>query len=492
MSANEAFRVSACSEPVQWLFGQALNWMDARWCEESGVLSGYPYRNTHIRGTVWYATGLLMRGADADIVRACQALNTVLSYQWTDSAKANFGDWARTPEEFCSQPEIPVEAKDFDPNWREFIACTLILLIRRYGGVLPDELGVAMHAAIQRAAEGSHRRHVWALYSNIAIMSAFLMDWAGAEYDVPAWREHASSLSAEIYEHFSQTNAFPEHNSPTYYGVDFFGLALMRTLGASPEIRQRGAAMEAALWRDVALFYHAGMKNLCGPWSRSYGCEMTRYCSLLGVWMALAVRRIEQIPLPDLASSFGHEHDIVMTPPILLAGTMIPPEVLPELVCFTGERTVKRLICSQPRRIVTAWLSERLMIGAESDAPDGSVYTDYRQPVTFHWRVGSVIAYGCMEVKMPLRAEAGRFTAQVNFCPKLDMPASARLATLRLSAPGLTAADICGTVWNLPALRVRIEGGLASPTVQQREGELFVEYTIPAVESRLILSFEPV
>jgi hypothetical protein len=55
-----------------------------------------------------------------------------------------------------------------------------------------------------------------------------------------------------VYALFKKYDAFFEHNSPTYYGVGQYGLALWRDCGSTKRIQTIGSDMEAILWKDVA------------------------------------------------------------------------------------------------------------------------------------------------------------------------------------------------------------------------------------------------
>ena len=138
-------------------------------------------------------------------------------------------------------------------------------MLIEYPTLLPDDLQAEMQSAIVKAAEGAFRRRVPPQYTNIALMSAFLLDWAGERFAVPIWRAQADALARAIDDLFNERQAFWEYNSPTYYGVDAFALALWRIYGLTDDFRQAGSAIEAWFWRDVARYYHAGLKNLCGP-----------------------------------------------------------------------------------------------------------------------------------------------------------------------------------------------------------------------------------
>jgi hypothetical protein len=115
-------------------------------------------------------------------------------------------------------------------------------------------------------------------------MRAFLLDYAGTRLKNPAFTRRGTELAGEIYGLFKETKAFQEYNAPTYYGVDLYALALWRTDAPNPRLRALGASMEADLWRDIARFYHAGLKNLAGPFTRAYGMDMPNYVGLTGLY----------------------------------------------------------------------------------------------------------------------------------------------------------------------------------------------------------------
>ena len=239
-----------------------------------------------------------------------------------------------------------------------------------------------MRYAIRLAAEGAFERKVAAEYTNISLMSAFLLDYAGRLHENEIWRDYALELASEIHTLYSRFQTFNEYNSPTYYGVDFYALALWREYGSSPQYRELGAAMEAGLWRDLAPFYHAGMRNTCGPYDRSYGMDMTDYLALLGLWIAAALPPA-YAPLPDIHRQFDHAADFFFMPLVALVGSNPPDDVLPYLTEFQGERHLERTI--EPNRTVTAWLSESLMLGAEADHLNAA-RTDQFHPATAHWQ----------------------------------------------------------------------------------------------------------
>ena len=86
--------------------------------------------------TAWYAVGLLLRDGAGDRDRAVRALGTVLDHQYDAPGQV----WHGT---FTLVHEIPPPRAgarmwvDYDPNWRQFIGCTLLLVLRRLGDLVP-------------------------------------------------------------------------------------------------------------------------------------------------------------------------------------------------------------------------------------------------------------------------------------------------------------------------------------------------------------------
>src|SRR4029453_2076736 len=140
-----------------------------------------------------------------------------------------------------------------------------------------------------------------------------------------------------------------------------------------------GRRLEAALWRDVAMFYHPGMRNLCGPYDRAYGMDMTRYASLLGLWLWWA-NGDQTRPLPDVSRPFGHAHDFCAAPLMAYAPPTVSDEVRRAMAVLPEGRHISRRVSN---RTITAALHRGLMLGAVDRAahdPTGQ-YT----PVTAHW-----------------------------------------------------------------------------------------------------------
>ena len=205
--------------------------------------------------------------------------------------------------------------------------------------------------------------------------------------------------------------------------------------------------MEAGLWRDVARFYHARLRNVCGPYDRSYGMGMTEYAAILGLWVWAAVGE-DMAPFPDWRRPFGHGDDFCIAPTVARLGARVPEDALAHLLSFRGKRSVERVISREPRRVATAWLGERLMVGAE-DAGGSKAPRDQYHPATAHWRLpGGGVGWLRVRHAMPVEARVSERRLEVWASEPGEVAVEVRGA-------GATLED--GREWQLPGLSVRVE-----------------------------------
>ncbi len=451
---------------AQQLLDASSGWMDGYWDEARGLLwsPGDVADPLHpklgpdhmVKESAWYALGLFLRNAPGDAQRAIRALGAILTNQYDEPGRVYHGTFRVTAEE-PHPPESPVIWKDYDPNWREFIITTLAIILIEYERQLPPALVEKIDLAIRRVVEGALRRGLKATYTNIALMNAFMLCYAGNRLNEPAWTQSGEAMAQEIHRLFKRHDAFEEYNSPTYYGIDLYALAAWRAYGSSL-LRQLGARMEASLWTDVARFYHAGLRNLCGPFDRSYGMDMRRYVALLGEWIWLVTGQAGA-PCPALDRPFAHAADFCFGPCAAILGAEVPGEAQSHLLAFQGERQVERVISDSPRRVATAWLAPDIMIGAEST--DGAVPASAQfHPATVHWRAGAgEVGWIRVRPHFPLDARASANRLDVTGYGKYHF---------QICAPGLDASSIQRHRWQLPGLEVQVEHDAASTRVETK------------------------
>jgi hypothetical protein len=306
-----------------------------------------------LRGATRLAQALLFRNNPGDKENAIEILIWILKNQHTDEKSENFGMW-----------KTNVTNDRLDKNWREFIGCDLILIYEGYKDILPAQLLADIKNGLIRAAKGARTRDVGADYSNISIMSAFLMDYAGATFQIDELKKAGLKKAREIYQLFQRHQTFSEYNSPTYYGVTLIAIALWRELG-SEELKKMGTELESSMWHEIASNYNPKLKNFVGPYFRAYGMDVKKYYAITSIWIALAVDQEILAPLPRGAGEKLGELSNIST--IMHLGLSIPKDVLSQLKEFDTPRFLDRLVPSKiagdTLKHVTAVVNEEWMMG---------------------------------------------------------------------------------------------------------------------------------
>lgn len=467
--ANSARAELATPDRPRELLLASTGFADRRWDEATGLvwspLAGEEKLH-RTRESTWYALGLLERDGPGDTARALRIVEQILGFQYATPGQR----WDGTFRRFLEEPRPAADArlwKDYDPNWRHFIGTTFVLMLERHAAKVPAELQLRLLDAIRRAVEGELTQgRAEPYHTNIRLMHGFLWSWAGARLGRADWIAGGERWLHEVAAAFGQHETFEEYNSPTYYGVDFYGLALARRYGATEKIRTVGAQLEAALWRDVARFYHADLRNLAGPYDRSYGMDMRRYVSLTGVWMGLALPA-ELTPLPDPTGPMGHAHDFLATPLYVALGAQIPADVAPAFLSFQGERQLRRTITSA--RVATAWIARDVMIGGEITGGTFRADPSANQfhPATIHWRgAKNDVAWLKLHAAPALDAEAAKGTLT------LTAPAAGEWI-FHVRAPGAPVENFSPTHWQLPGLSLLVESNPGAALTVVRSDEFF-------------------
>ncbi len=399
-----------------------------------------------VRESSWYALGLLVRDQAGDRKRAADILDAVLKQQYLAPDKPWYGTFRRAPEEQEPPPDA-VMWRSFDPNWRVFIGTTFEIVLVEYPDRLPPELVRRMYAAIDRGIEGEiAEKRLLPSYSNIALMYGALWDFAAGHNNRADWKQQSSEWTESVYKLYKQDGAFFEYNSPTYCGVDLYGLALWRSYGSTPRIRAIGSEMEAGLWQDVADLYQPELRNISGPYDRAYGMDMETYVSVDGVWMRTALDA-KHAPLPPITATTDHVADVWLAPHIAVLGTRIPADAFRKMATFEGEHLVNRKITDQ--RTATAWIDKKVIFGAEATSKTKDVGPASQfHPATIQWRtpsgeIGFVMLYGAPMIDATADAHGITISA-------------AGTIRIRIHAKGLDPEEIGATGWDLPGLKVTI------------------------------------
>ena len=306
-------------------------------------------------------------------------------------------------------------------------------------------------------------------YTNPALMLGFLWNYAAVHGNRADWVAPATKWQEDVYKLFKQHDAFFEYNSPTYAGVDFFALALWRDYGLTPRMRTIGSEMEATLWRTIADLYNANLRNISGPYDRSYGMDMQSYVSVTGIWLR-TVLDADQAPLTGFDNPpVDHVGDLWFVPPIVVLDTHIPPDAMKKFRSFQGEHEVRRPIADE--RIATAWIGKNVIYGGEITGHTKDVGPPSQfHPVTVQWLApGGKIGW-----------------IQLTQCPMIDATAdkqhivistAAGDVSFRISAPGVASTGATENKWSLPGLSVGVETDSRGFTAEQHGQFVDLKYS---------------
>lgn len=434
---------------------------------------------TSLRNKTRLAEALLFRNKPDDKEKAAEILRWILQNQYRDENSKLYGIW-----------KTSIDGDNLDQNWREFIGCDLIIIRKKYSHLLPDDIRKEIEVGLTHAAKGALKRNVGPDYTNISIMSAFLMEYVGTEFKLDELRAAGLKKAQAIFNLHQKYHTFSEFNSPTYYGVTLIAIALWRELAFSSEMRQMGQTLEREFWHEATTFYNPNLKNMVGPYFRGYGLDMRKYLSIMGIWIAIAVDNEKQAPIPPGKGPKNGE--ISNLAPIFNLGLSIPKADLAALTRFTGPRFLTRTVPNNYKgdslKQVTATITDNWMMGGVSG--NRRVWAQIKTG-TLHWKTADG------DIGWLLVPGDGTTNVRVSQTTMSLYSADPNAASLELYvyAPNATTSAFAATSWALPQLTMRIQTSLkrtATETVDVKQhqkdwaiaeaysGLIRITYEIPA------------
>jgi hypothetical protein len=476
LAAPRHSSVASLGKNSREIFSTAMQWGDQSYDPQAKLCRMPPspqYSEAHlpphlaVRESAWYAVGLLLRDGSGDRQRAAQILDTVLKAQYRESGKPWDGTFRRSP----SEPEPGANAvmwRAYDPNWREFVGTTFAVILNEYPDRVSTDLRQRMVEAIDYAVAGEMKQgRLLPSYTNISLMYGFLWNFAALRGGRREWAAQAEEWQTTTYGLYKQHDAFYEFNSPTYSGVDVFGLALWRDYGFTRLMRRRGEEMESGLWRTTAELYNANLRNISGPYDRAYGMDMQSYVSVMGLWLR-TVLAASQAPLTTFDPPVDHVPDLWLVPLIVVLDTRIPADAMAKFGAFVAPHQAKLPIADQ--RIATAWIGKTLIYGGEMTGHTRDVDAQSQfHPVTAQWQSNQE-KIGWIELTR---------------CPKIDAAASKSGIVIsavgdlsfRIYAPGVAAGEVLKDQWTLSGLTVHVWSDAKSFAASQKGPFVDVQYS---------------
>ena len=283
----------------------ALNVMHEQlWDDDRGMVRLYGIHL--VRET---ALGAFLDLENGNTARAERALRELLKHQYPLHADSR---WAGTFKTHADQPDAGgrdadgrqrvTEWRDYDPNWRQFLAVILWVTERLYGHVLTEDLRTDMQRAVTGAVASETTNRIEPGYSNIALMQSWLADVSG----------QPSTLIDEVTAQVQRDGDIAEYNSPTYDAISLFAACLLADFATSPAARHLGNSVIARVCSRLQIVWHPAFAMQAGPHSRSYGVNPRRYVSLMAVLMtAIDVPAAGPTTLNDATT---HVHDLYFLP----------------------------------------------------------------------------------------------------------------------------------------------------------------------------------
>ncbi len=545
----------------KWLFDETMARMDVQYDENRGLL-GNEKEGHGVRVSAHYTVGLLARGEEGDRQRAEKVLRGLLSLQYDcGPQEAFYGVFRRNDRE--GQPPcepfpgthfdahsryyldrwqerilelfarslteegytrevvrkirgfyrsavretIPVVWEGYDPNWREFIGVDFALVLDFFSDGLDPELVRDIDAAMERAVEGSvtrYENHVCPMNTNIELMHILICAFFGKRWGRKDLVEHALRAGERFEREYNEFHSVGEYNSTTYYSVDLMALSAMRQLSIESGLVEMAKRLEAAVWEDISVMYHPGLKNLSGPFSRGYEMDMSIH-SLIPALLYLGLGEETQ-------EKPGFNCELAGNLNIALLGTRIPEALKESLTSFQGERQVETRFRELMERgcpgddtsvcVSTAFFSENHMLGAMRGSRNTS---GQLRSATAFWKAPD----GSVSNLVLLRREPGEKCEHVrtvffdNSVDKNHMDIHVTWELERdmelffaITGSGLSKDMIAEDCWRLPGMTVRVASRMGMPEVRTVEEGLEVIYPYrwkdpSARQMQLQLDFEP-
>lgn len=270
------------------------------------------------------ALGAFLDLENGNVARAQRALREVLKHQYPNDVDPR---WAGTFKTHAAQPDAGTldadgkprvrEWRDYDPNWRQFMAMILEMTARLYGHVLGDDLTANLRNAAHRAVVSEPAGRISGRYSNIILLQAWLQDVFGevtptGTGDATAHTAPANRWLNDVAEQLQHDGDLAEYNSPTYDAISLLAGCLLLEHARSSAAQRVGETVVARVGERLSVVWHPLLGLQAGPYSRAYGVDPRKYICLVSVLMtALEIRAAGP---GHLDQNTTHLHDLYFLP----------------------------------------------------------------------------------------------------------------------------------------------------------------------------------
>ncbi|KAK0389061.1 hypothetical protein NLU13_2637 [Sarocladium strictum] len=390
----------------------ATEWMDRFYDPKMAQvhdLDSKAAMNHETLASTWYAVGLLARNGDGDAAKAEAIITCIINGQFDNPQDLWYGDYTKEPEEpTVGTPWYPAGMyRSWDPNWRGFVGLSFITIYEEFGDLLSEDTKGLLLESLRNCSLGDSYReggvngdNLYPSYSNPAIMRAIGTGWTGRRTGDDNMTQAGEDYAKRIIDLFDMHGTLSEFNSATYTGISLFGLTLWCRYAHQDSIMaERGPDLLRGVWNYTSQLWHPGMRNLAGPWDRSYGFDVTRSLGIVSLFLAPIIGR-QASGLWQHPEVMSHARDWAWAPLVAVHSefhnSLLSSDLKESLGAFDGERMFQGKAYYPPydleTRNITAWLSGSLMIGAQSyntqSANGPSNNQGQFHPAVAHWKFG--------------------------------------------------------------------------------------------------------
>ncbi|KAL4944978.1 hypothetical protein BDV06DRAFT_232159 [Aspergillus oleicola] len=377
------------SRDVDTLFTESMTLQDAIYDPSASYLHWFYFpfaAGPHeTRSSIWYSVGLLQRNQGNDAEEAISIIKNVIGGQEKNTSVQWFGDYTRYPE----QPTVgspaydPVIYNSWDPNWRGFIGTALIIIYEEFGDLLPTDIQNLILQSLQNATIGDSYRvggvdgdNLYPAYSNPWLMRSVASSWTGLKLQDTNMTAAGDSDADDFLELFDRNHTLSEFNGPTYAGICIYALTIAsKYLGhTNATIGRHAERILADIWDYESQLWNPNLRNLAGPWDRSYGYDMNTYVGIFSIWVWTLVGKDKAWRRTSPIWTMAHADDFEIAPVIAVVAdyhkSLVSSEVISRLESFEGEHTYSGHAYAPPAdyepRNITTWVSKNLTIGTQS------------------------------------------------------------------------------------------------------------------------------
>ncbi len=216
------------------------------------------------RENLSWIPALISWNREVGIPAAVRAVPEVLKLQDRDPDSPTYGIWPYLFEEPLAEMKNP------DWNWAPFLGGSLITILHECGNLLPGELQENMKEALKCACESILRRKMGADYTNIVLMSGFVLTAGGELLENKEFIENGLKVLRQQLEFVRQNGGFAEYNSPTYGMIDIEETGRILYYAKNEEALRLARRLHGYAWKVFAEHYHAPTGQIAPPHARCY------------------------------------------------------------------------------------------------------------------------------------------------------------------------------------------------------------------------------